>query len=330
MGRKLRIKLIAIFAVVLCMNSWFISEHTVEASSKRLSAESTKLWLNQATKLKITLKNRQKGEKLEFSVGKKSSVKIEAGTWKKDTIDFLITPLKENSTILTIKFGEERIKIKLNLSLRKELTAEQIYEKYSGAMVEIKSYDSNNSCYTGSGFFLGNGKILTNYHVIENANRLEITGYHGEKYKVIQIYDYDANLNLAMLGVQTTNSIAFITNTEKVQTGDTIYTIGSPLEYTGSFSEGMISYAKRNMDGKDYIQMTAATSKGSGGGPLINCYGEVIGINTMTIVSAQNINFAIQISKVRTLDMGKARPIDEFYKENAGKVMDNTIIIPIG
>ena len=69
-----------------------------------------------------------------------------------------------------------------------------------------------------------------------------------------------------------------------------------------TFSSGLISAAPRTIDGVKYVQHEAPISTGNSGGPLINKYGEVIGINTMYVNNAQNLNFAIHLSELDNLD----------------------------
>lgn len=204
---------------------------------------------------------------------------------------------------------------------RELLTADEIYSKYVNATVAIVSHDSIGQEKVGSGFFIDQGIVVTNYHVIEYANDMEIHDVNQKSYEVTGILDYDKESDLALLEVEKKNEVYFSVNYDMVYTGEDIYTLGSPEGFEGTISEGMISYAFRELEGIRYIQITAPISKNSGGGPLLNVYGEVIGVNTLTIINAQNINFSVSIEYLKQLDQSNRRDIKELFEENKGKIM---------
>ena len=193
----------------------------------------------------------------------------------------------------------------------KELSAKEIYAKCVASTVEILTTLSNGSSL-GSGFFIGNGIVVTNYHVIDGAKRIEITTNNNIKYTVNSVLGYDKNIDLAILSISSENN-GLVLNLADISAGDTIYTIGSPYGLTGTFSTGIVSTNSRVIKGVDYIQHTAPISKGNSGGPLLNTYGEVMGINTMTLEESQNLNFAINISAINKINTNSPITADEFY-----------------
>ncbi len=100
-----------------------------------------------------------------------------------------------------------------------------------------------------------------------------------------------------------------------VITGETVYAVGSSKGLTGTLSDGLVSTASRIVDDVDCIQITAAISSGNSGGPLINIYGEVIGSNTMSLASGQNLNFAVNITELQAVETTNAMTMAEFYDE---------------
>lgn len=299
----------------------------VTVTQSRLNTDAEEVWMNKDKVITITLKNRQKNEDISIE-DSKGIIDIKRGNWKGDTISLTLTPKKDGITDLIIKRKDSNdiLKIKVHVSVRRLLTAEEIYKQYVNASVSIISYDAVGDEKTGSGFFIDSGVLVTNYHVIEYANNIEVVDINGKNYKVKAIYDYDVTSDLALLEVEKTNDAIFYINSEGVKTGETIYTFGSPVKYIGTISEGMISYANRVLEGVHYIQITAPISQSSGGGPLINCYGEVIGINTLTVPSAQNINLSVKIGYLKRLNVKNKREIEKFYEENKDKVMDTGFI----
>jgi hypothetical protein len=95
-------------------------------------------------------------------------------------------------------------------------------------------------------------------------------------------------------------------DSDSVVTGMDAYAIGSPLGFTNTFSQGIISSASRMISGVSCIQTTAAISSGSSGGALLDNTGKVIGVTTMTAVDAQNINMAVPINLVKELDRARS------------------------
>lgn len=302
----------------------------VAVADNRLSISSDQLWINKSTELTLTFQNKQAGDGVTIK-DTKDLVTIKTSKWSGNTLKITLEPKKSGTTelVVTRNGSTENLKVKISATKKSVMTAEEIYEKYAQAAVSIISYDAGGNETVGSGFFIDSGMVLTNYHVIDYANKMYMEDANGKEYQVKYLYDYDANNDLAVLGVEETNEeILFISN-DSVATGDDVYTLGSPVELTGSISDGMVSYAKRYMEGINYIQFTAPISKSSGGGPLLNCYGEVIGVNTLTVSSGQNLNFAVKIAYLKQLDLTQKQDIKVLYEENKDKVEDTAAIVII-
>lgn len=275
----------------------------MEASAAgRLKCDSEKeIWINRAVEIPVTLQDRQKTEDISVSVSKPSYVKAVKGKWKGDVCRLKLTPKKSGTVTVTISSGSEKIRVKLHLSKRKLLSATEIYSKIESAMVSIETRDSKGNVYIGSGFFISRDLILTNHHVLDSAKSVAIKDYSGNTYQVKAIEGYSLEEDLLLIRVKSTKKAvnsALILAKELPKTGDQVYGCGSPYGIAATFSEGIVSQAERELDGKKYIQNTVPTSTGSGGGPIINCYGEVVGINTLTVPAGQNMNFAVPVSRL--------------------------------
>ena len=193
-------------------------------------------------------------------------------------------------------------------------TAEEIYEQAKDVAVEIITYDRNGDALSlGSGFVYNvNGQIVTNYHVIEESCDTDV--YIGEvPYEVVSVLAYDINRDIAILKINATNLSTLEVCTQTVKTGSTVYALGSSRGLTSTFSRGIITSANREIDGVTYIQHDAAISSGNSGGPLINEYCEIIGINTLPIKESQNLNFAIFTSEISNLNYGTPMTLAEVY-----------------
>jgi len=199
-------------------------------------------------------------------------------------------------------------------------TASQLYEMTVPKVVEILTYDANgDELARGSGFFINDqGAVVTNFHVIEDSSSATVQNSADEIYDVLYVLGYDPVIDLAILATDISGN-EYITISERgVETGDTIYTLGSSLGLTGTFSDGLVSTASRIIDGVDNIQITAPISQGNSGGPLINIYGEAVGVNTWGYVDGQNINFAVNINELTKLDLSAPLTLPELYDLTAG------------
>jgi len=142
----------------------------------------------------------------------------------------------------------------------------------------------------GSGFVIDGkeGLIVTNNHVIEGAEEIEINFHDGSKLKVDKVIGRDTKADLALLKVTPKKPLADVKfgPSATLEVGDWVMAIGNPFGLGGSVSLGIISAKSRDINSgpyDDYLQTDAAINKGNSGGPLFNMDGEVIGVNTAII-----------------------------------------------
>ena len=142
----------------------------------------------------------------------------------------------------------------------------------------------------GSGFVIDGkeGLIVTNNHVIEGAEEIEINFHDGSKLKVDKIIGRDTKADLALLKVTPKKPLTDVKfgSSANIEVGDWVMAIGNPFGLGGSVSLGIISAKSRDINSgpyDDYLQTDAAINKGNSGGPLFNMDGEVIGVNTAII-----------------------------------------------
>jgi len=164
----------------------------------------------------------------------------------------------------------------------------------------------------GSGFVLDRaGHVLTNYHVIEGANRgiqVMLSNKHAYAAKTVGV---DKVHDLALLQIDAPNLQAVtLADSTELAVGQKVYAIGNPFGLSGTMTRGIISSIRsiRNGDGapiEDAIQTDAAINPGNSGGPLLNSRGEVIGINTMIASNgadqSSGIGFAIPINTAKSV-----------------------------
>nr|WP_236687750.1 Do family serine endopeptidase [Jannaschia aquimarina] len=136
----------------------------------------------------------------------------------------------------------------------------------------------------GSGFVISeDGFIVTNNHVIENADEILIEFWSGDELPA-EVIGTDPNTDIALLKVESDEPLPFVPfgDSDDMRTGDWVMAMGNPLGQGFSVSAGIVSARERELQGAydDYIQTDAAINRGNSGGPLFNLDGEVIGVNT--------------------------------------------------
>ena len=164
----------------------------------------------------------------------------------------------------------------------------------------------------GSGFIISpDGYIVTNYHVVKGATSVKVTLYNGDTYDAAVIGG-DSDYDVAIIKINAGGLPAVtLCNSADVNVGDTVLAIGNPLgELTFSMSQGIVSCCDRaiNVDGTPFniIQVDASINPGNSGGPLVNLYGEVVGIvsakySSYSNTTVEGLGFAIPISDVQAI-----------------------------
>jgi parallel beta-helix repeat protein len=155
---------------------------------------------------------------------------------------------------------------------------------------------------TGTGFAVSaDGKIATNYHVIESASKIFVKLPNGRTVGIERVVAFDKRVDLAILQVRgITLRPLPLGDSNAVKVGQEVCVMGSPLGLEQSFSTGVVS-AKRVMDGFEWIQITAPISPGNSGSPVMTRSGRVIGVATFGYEKGQNLNFASSVKYLRML-----------------------------
>ncbi len=164
----------------------------------------------------------------------------------------------------------------------------------------------------GSGFFVRDGQIASNLHVVEGAARgyAKLVG-QKTKHDIEGITAVDPQRDLVVLKISAAGAPALaLGSSDAVQVGESVYAVGNPQGLEGTFSQGIVS-SIREVGADTLLQITAPISPGSSGGPVLNGKGEVIGVSVATFRGGQNLNFAIPSSYLKTLlgKMGPAKPL---------------------
>ena len=168
------------------------------------------------------------------------------------------------------------------------------------------------SASSGSGFIITqDGYIVTNHHVISGASSVTVTLHDGREYPAT-VVGSDSDYDVAVLKINATDlQPVTLGNSSSVNVGDSVLAIGNPLgELTFSMSQGIVSCCDRaiNVDGTPFnmIQVDASINPGNSGGPLMNLYGEVVGIvsakySSYSDTTVEGLGFAIPIGDVQAI-----------------------------
>lgn len=159
----------------------------------------------------------------------------------------------------------------------------------------------------GSGFIVApDGVVVTNLHVIDGANSIEVILQSGRRLPA-RIIGVDRATDLAVLRVAAQRPLPYVAlgDSDAARVGDIVLAIGNPFGLGGTVTSGIISARNRNIDAgryDDFIQTDAAINRGNSGGPLFNLAGEVIGVNTAIVSpngSSVGVGFAIPSAQIR-------------------------------
>lgn len=202
------------------------------------------------------------------------------------------------------------------------MTASEVYKANVNSTVGINTSITTNyfgyettAAASGSGFIISaDGYIVTNHHVIEDANKITVTLYNGKSYEAKFIGSDESN-DIAVLKIDADGLTPVVLGSSSdLSVGDDVAAIGNPLgELTFSLTAGVVSALDRTVTTENntmqLIQTDTAINSGNSGGALFNMYGEVVGITnakysssgSSTQASIDNIGFAIPIDNVKSL-----------------------------
>jgi serine protease Do len=184
-----------------------------------------------------------------------------------------------------------------------DMPGDDFWERFFGSP-RRQSPQEQKATVQGTGFYIsGDGYILTNNHIVENALKTKVFTAQGDEFTA-KIIGADPRTDIALIKVETkTDVFAELGDSSKVQVGEWVLAIGNPLGMEHTVTAGIVSAKGRQLglgdnNYEDFIQTDAAINRGNSGGPLVNMKGEVIGINSNILTGSMSggsigIGFAI-------------------------------------
>jgi Do/DeqQ family serine protease len=227
-----------------------------------------------------------------------------------------VNPGYQNPVVEVVKTTADavvKIDVESSRSVETDPFFDEFFRRFFGDQMDPFGYNRNRTQKTvGSGFVFDEaGHILTNYHVVANADKIQITMLDKSTYEA-EYVGGDEESDVAVIKIKgiEPNSLPYLDfgDSSTLQIGEWAIAIGNPLGFQHTVTLGVISALNRtiriddnNSTYNDLIQTDAAINPGNSGGPLLNIHGEVIGINTAIINPSDGVNlgFAIPINKVK-------------------------------
>lgn len=185
-------------------------------------------------------------------------------------------------------------------------------QAFPGVVMVVLTAPGNDRASQGSGFFVGEGLVVTNFHVIAGMSEgwVRVLG-QDRRIAVEGVVAIDRKHDLAVLKVGEGGIAALPRGQDQdLAIADKLYAIGNPHGLEGTFSEGLLSSIRR-VDNETMLQISAPISQGSSGGPVLDEHGHVVGVAVGMLKDGQNLNFAIPVRYVEALlaDVGRPRPL---------------------
>ncbi|MCX6083371.1 MAG: trypsin-like peptidase domain-containing protein [Caldiserica bacterium] len=202
------------------------------------------------------------------------------------------------------------------------LSVTEIAKKVESVVyIEVAFADGKGA--SGSGFIISpDGRIVTNYHVIDGAASGKVVLNDGTTFIDIKVLGWNKEGDLAIIKISGSGLPAVtMGNSDAAQIGEAVVAIGSPLGLQNTVSTGIIS-ARR----EGFLQTTAPISHGSSGGALFNMTGEVIGITSAGMEEGPNLGFAIPINEVKSLATDRTLTLAQFTAQMSGSVTSSVSV----
>jgi len=218
---------------------------------------------------------------------------------------------------IMVRLANPTARVKTKLPVR--IPAEVIFQRSADAVFLLEMFNSKGkSIRTGSGFFISDtGLAVTNLHVFENAASAEVTLFDGDVYPVLGVYAISEEYNLTIFSVDSdVNGFHYLNlaDSDLVEAGNTVYALGSPRDLINTFSDGIISNTNRIVDESAFLQFTAPISFGSGGSPVLNPLGQVVGVASSSFSYGQNLNLAVPVNFIKSLETGEFVTLEELLR----------------
>jgi len=181
--------------------------------------------------------------------------------------------------------------------------AQKLFDRCSPSIVTIVSQDRDGEERgIGTGFVFGDrGYIATNLHVIDRSRSFQVQTQAGKTLTAKSIHAFDGGLDLVIIEVEPHDLPSLdLAEPKSSRTGENVVVLGNPQGLKHSVVAGVLS-GRREIDGRDMLQLAIPIEQGNSGGPVLNQHGQVLGIVTMKSAVTENLGFAVAVEHLRQL-----------------------------
>ena len=202
-----------------------------------------------------------------------------------------------------------------------------LIKRVKSATVLITTYrDTRSKLAVGSGFFVSPNEIITNCHVIDGAASADVKTLAGDVLAVKLVESYDRQKDIARLLVAAPNQrIEILSTCRRLPVeGEKIVVVGNPEGLEQTVSDGIVSSIRDKPPFGKVVQITAPVSPGSSGGPVVNLYGEVVGVVCFQYQQGQNLNFAIPGVQIDSLPAMKVLTLSQWNADASPGTVDKS------
>jgi serine protease Do len=292
--------MIRILIVGLIVPLFFI---TIFSGCEKVDKEkSSKTSDVQETVNKEDVKNKEEQSKVVESKSQVDIVRVEEIPSFADLVEELKPSVVNISTTGTVRGGGRFPSPFGKSPFGKDDPFGEFFERFFGGIPQREFKQKG----LGSGFIISeDGYVVTNNHVIEKADDIEVIFEDGEKYKA-EIIGKDPKTDLALVKIEPKARLQAVRfgNSDKLRIGDWVIAIGNPFGLGHTVTAGIVSAEGRVLgmgSYDDFIQTDAPINPGNSGGPLFNLEGDVVGVNTAIVLSGQGIGFSIPINLTKSV-----------------------------
>ncbi len=184
---------------------------------------------------------------------------------------------------------------------------QELVSQVKRAVVIVSALDQNGKLFRqGSGFFIDPNTIVTNLHVIESANRIQIKTFNGLEKTIQSVISSDAKADLAIMQIDAPvadTSSLHVTDIAAAE-GDGVVVVSHPKGSRWKVTSGRVGATWNFEHLGSRMQITASLAQGSSGGPVVNLQGHLIGIAVMHVAGADDLDFAVPVERLKNLRNG--------------------------
>ncbi|WP_114167133.1 trypsin-like peptidase domain-containing protein [Exiguobacterium sp. TNDT2] len=216
-----------------------------------------------------------------------------------------ITAKAVGKATITVSVQKTKLKSTVSVTVKpKVLDAQAAFKAVNPSVAIVEMLDANGQVTSfGSGYVSAKGEVVTNYHVVsgEMNHRARVRFADGTLYETFKLKRFDPDIDLAVLDIPLLTSIRPLPVATAGSTGSVVYALGSPRGVSNTITQGILSNRQVYEGGHPYLQFNASVTHGNSGGPLIDVYGQVIGVVTWGRIDSQNMNYAVPVSQLKSL-----------------------------